>query len=379
MKYFHLTGLKQVEQKNYPIDILIGGESLQELKEVLAARGLLIFTLEPWEKPASTFGKYEIIVPYEQKDYSIVTYTDTSEKSIKRIFELGLKPKEAHSYDGSITQESFATTIKNIESKIKKEEQKKRTTEQERKKKQEHIYADKSIQDALKVVNNTIDRIDQLLNLGANLFDYKEKSDLISTSEELKKIRLGNNFQKIVTLLTQSQSLILADEEKIFKELENKKFFIDRNSRVTNIDVIQAYNDVSRAKEKSILKQTCTPKEQIYGLGGPITVFSLFFWKDFLYEFNQSKQNLTLIIANMIEYLLLRTCVIIACMQIFIGVGDAKAELLSYFPIIGRGGLLLFIYNHFHFKQLRAQIVWIIVVIACTIWGYWIIKNTFAF
>ncbi|MBO4203643.1 hypothetical protein J5893_02295 [bacterium] len=59
----------------------------------------------------------------------------------------------------------------------------------------------------------------------------------------------------------------------------------------------------------------------------------------------------------MIEYLLLRTCVIIACMQIFIGVGDAKAELLSYFPIIGRGGLLLFIYNHFHFKQLRAQIV----------------------
>lgn len=311
MKYYRLKGLKEVNKHTFPIDILVGGENPQELRGVLDGRNLLIFSLEPYDKPTSEFGKYEILVPFKDKEYPIITYTDTFEKSIRQLFQLGLKPKRANIADGSMTQEHIVAMIQAVEGEMQVEQQRQEALAQENQKKSTDAYGDKNIKAALKIINDNIDRIEQLLTLGANVFDYKEKSKLTSISEELKKIRLGNNFNKIVTLLTEAQQIILTNEEKIYKEIDDKKFFIDRNSRVTNIDIIQEYANITKAKEKVMLKQQPTPKEQVYAIGGFATVFSIFFRKDFLYEFNQSKHNLIPIIAQMSEYLLLRVCVII--------------------------------------------------------------------
>lgn len=311
MPYYHLKGLKEMNKHTFPIDILVGAESQEELKIVLEGWKMLILSLEIYEKPTSEFGKYEILVPFKEKEYPIVTYTDTFEKSIRQLFQLGLKPKRANIADGSMTQEHIVAMIQAVqeETKIEKDRQEVLTKEQEKKKTE--TYTDKSIKSALKIINDNIDRINQLLTLGANIFDPKEKAKLTLISEELKKMRLSNNLNKMVNLLTEAQQVILTNEERIYKEIEDKKFFIDRNSRVTNIDIIQEYANITKAKEKLILKQKATSKEQLYALGGPVTVFSLFFWKDLAYEFSQAKQRLLPIMTEMIEYLLLRTCVFI--------------------------------------------------------------------
>ena len=70
----------------------------------------------------------------------------------------------------------------------------------------------------------------------------------------MKRIRLGTNFNKMASIVLDTQILLKKAEEEIISTYDSKKFLIDKNSSVTNIDVLYEYFDSNRRLEKAKLQ-----------------------------------------------------------------------------------------------------------------------------
>jgi hypothetical protein len=120
----------------------------------------------------------------------------------------------------------------------------------------------------------------------------------------------------MVQLLMETQDRITAAENKVLKQLDDKKFLIDRHSNVTNIDVISEYAELTRAQEKSLLKQQLHFSENLYLSGKNITIFAKFFGKDLKAAFSSFQMFLPNML-GLLEYLVLVIIVILSAFWIF--------------------------------------------------------------
>ncbi|MDR2540758.1 MAG: hypothetical protein LBD11_03035 [Candidatus Peribacteria bacterium] len=276
--YFHLIGIKEKDGNQYQLDILIGGvKEVSEIREFLEARGVVSVSLEEYDKPPEEFGKIHMTVSFKEKEFSIVTFSDTVEKSIRYVFSLGLVPKNVMVTDGSVPEEEIQQQIQTIAKEYEAEHKHREDLQEGIKEKELKKYENKDIQHALKVINSNIDRIDQILLIGRTILGFDESKILTDISNELKKIRLGTNFNKMVQLLLDAQSHIAKAEDAVFLALDDKKFLIDRNSTVTNIDVITQYAELMRSEEKFVLKKPLTLTENLYVTAKQGMIFSVFF------------------------------------------------------------------------------------------------------
>ena len=53
--YFHLIGIKEKDNQQLQLDILIGGESISLIKEFLEHWGVVVVSLEEYDKPLEEF------------------------------------------------------------------------------------------------------------------------------------------------------------------------------------------------------------------------------------------------------------------------------------------------------------------------------------
>ncbi|GHW02331.1 hypothetical protein AGMMS50249_1170 [candidate division SR1 bacterium] len=379
MKYFHLIGLKELNGTTNQLDILIAGDDHARVKNALEKLGIIILSLDEYTKPALEFGKFEIILPYQEQEIHVITYSDTLEKSIRQMFDMGLKPQNAIVSDHSMTQEQIDKMIQDIQKEIDEKHAEIAKEQEESRKKEVKKYEDKAIKDALKIINNNIDRINQILFIGTNILSPIEKNKLKDFQDELKKIRLGSNFQKMVEILLQSQANIDTTENKVLKALDDKKFLIDRNSTVTNIDVIKQYNNIIKSTEKTIIKAPISTTEQIFAIGKDFTVRCIFFWKDFLDSAKKFTKHYISSIATMIEYLIECSIVIITIFWFITSAMQKPSNIMIYLTILGWSGLMIFIYNQCRLSKPIFQILGLILVAVCSVFGFNIIRNTFTF
>ena len=204
--------------------------------------------------------------------------------------------------------------------------------------KEKKKFENKDVKAALKVINSNIDRIDQLLFIGKGVLSGEEMKKLTDISNELKKIRLGTNFNRMAQLLLDAQRYLSVAEAKVLKALDDKKFFIDRNSVVTNIDVISEYSALVMAQEKSVLKKPLTNWESVYLVGKSGTVFARFFWKDLVHSLSSLPVLLPNII-SLLEYFTLVIIVVVIGLWIWMsltgGLSPDGSALFSYLPVFG--------------------------------------------
>ena len=331
--YFHLIGIKEKDTQQYQLDILVGGESLSSVKDFLEHWGVVVVSLEEYEKAPEEFGKISMIIPFDTVNISVITYTDTVEKSLRYAFALGLVPSNVKVSDGSVSEQEILALIAGISKEYEQKRKEWEQTQAEIQKQEVKKYENKDIKNALKVINSNIDRIDQMLFIGKGILGSDEMKKLVDISNELKKIRLGTNFNKMVRLLSDAQNHITKSENVVLKALDDKKFLIDRNSSVTNIDVISEYAELVKAEEKFVLKKPLTATESLYLSGKSATVFSVFFWKDLSQTFSSLSQLLPSTI-SLLEYL---TLSIIAIISGFFVVSPlmnySGEELIQYLPV----------------------------------------------
>jgi len=378
--YFHVIWLKEKNWEQAELDFLIKWWDENFIRDFLAVWGAVIVSISQYDWEAKDFGNIMLAVGYKNAEIQIIFPWEDLEERLYFFASLGLAPQVFNFMDNPIPEFQMKDMIKNVFIKIKEESQQLQAQQEQIQLAETKKYEERWMQDWLKSLNDNIDRMEQVLKVGIGILsgtDIKKLEDMIN---EMKKIRLWTNFNKMAEIVFDAHEFVLRMENQIFEALGDEKFLIDRNSYVNNIDVITETFKLSRAKDKMVFDQSkMDVTESVYSVLWPVAVFSQFIYKDFSNTVKSSSANeLFDVLMNLVEYFVLTVIIVLS-------ISWSLAPMIWYnfslyaLPAFGWLWLLVYLFNSLKLNKLRMKISAFVILA----WIYWygliLLKNTFVF
>ena len=378
--YFHLIWIKEKNWKQNDLDILLQWDNEDFIRKFLSYWGVVVVSLEEFKEDPSSFGNIKMVALYNDSEIEVFMKWENLSDSLYFLASLWLKPKDINFIDNPVNESEVRKLVDSTVQRIKEEDeiiqkQKDIETIKEQKK-----YEEKSIWEWLKAINTEIDRIWQILKAWEWVLLWSEIKHLEDYLNEMKKIRLGTNFNKMATLVVESHKLSKEAEEKIFNAYQNGKFLIDDNSYVTNIDIISESFESKMIREKSKLWTShLTTSESFQSFLWPVAVFLKLLWRDFVHTINDSSINeIFKIVMNLLEYLVLVWIFIFSLLRLVSPLFWLEKFSLYLLPAFWWLALLLYLFKNLGLKWVTAKIIWLIALVLVYWRGLILLLNTFS-
>ena len=195
----------------------------------------------------------------------------------------------------------------------------------------------------------------------------------------MKKIRLWTNFNKMANIVLDSNLLVKRIEERVISAYKDSWFFIDKNSFVSNIDVLKEYFYANRVSEKSKFQPaSLKPTESIYNVLWNSAIFLGLLRHDLTHKFyNVTVDELFMIVLNLVEYIVLCSIVVICLMRLFSPLLWYKFS-MYLLPAMWLLWLLIYLFNNLKLRWIMLNLVWFAVLVLI----YWrwlnLLLGTFA-
>ena len=378
--YFHLIWIKEKDWKKYDLDILLQWWDENFIRSFLSHWWVVVVSLTEYKEEPEAFWNVLIHLIYNEAEILLLSKGDDLWESIYFFMFLWLNLEKINFIKNPISEDDVkkiidSTLIKINEENKKFQEQQKLEEVKERKK-----YEESSIKDWLRIINLNIDHIEQVLKAWKWIISWNDAKKLDEYLNEMKKIRLWTNFNKMASLILDVHGLLKKVEEEIFKENDSYKFLIDKNSSVTNIDVLREYFYSNRISEKAKLQPAwLTTSESIENM----------FWRSALYLkllnrdiwYNRDKTSFEWffgIVINLIEYIIILVLVILSLLRLFGSVSWIGNFSIYLLPALWWLWFLVYLLNNLELKWVIPRIVWFAVLILIYWQGLTLLLNTFS-
>ena len=350
------------------------------IRGFLSNRWVVIVSLSEFKEDPLKFWNIIVNIDYSWSNIQLtIKWEDLSESTLF-VISLWLNPISINYSDNPIPEEQVKDIINTALSKVKEEDKKAKEQAEMEELKEKKKYEESWIEDWLKIINSNIDRIEQVVKAGKWVISWIEIKKLEDYGNEMKKIRLWTNFNKMAALVIDAQVLLEEAEKQIFAANEQNKFLINENSVVTNIDVLQEYLDYSMISEKTKLQSAwLSTNEMIVSTLWKNSIFLNLLKRDILHSFeNSSFGEFVDIIVDLLEFIVLLIIITISLSWLIgslIWVGNYSLYLL---PAMWRLWLLIYLFDSIELKWAIARIVWFIVLVL--VYRKWLVLllNTFA-
>ncbi len=378
--YFHLIWIKEKGWKQYEIDVLLNWWSENLIRDFLAHRWVVIVSLTEYKEDPKPFWNITMSVLYDNTEIQLLMPWEDLAERVYFVSFLWLAPQIANFVDNPIPDLQMKELIKSTFLKIKEENEKIKQEEEEEVLREQKKYEESNIKDWLRIINDNIDRIEQVIKAWQWVLSGQELKDLEDHLNDMKKIRLGTNFNKMATLVLDSHILVKKAEEQIFSTYDSQKFLIDKNSSVTNIDVLSDSFDTSRISEKAIFQPAwLTTNESIFHMLWSKGVFFKLLKHDILSTFESTSfEDFFTVVMNLIEYMVITATVVISLLWLFWPLVGYDKFSIYLLPAMWWLGLLLYMFNSLDIKKIIRKVVWFIVLAVIYWYGLLMLLWTFA-
>ena len=378
--YFHLIWIKEKNWNKFDLDLLLQWWDENFIRGFLSNRWVVIVSLSEFKEDPLKFWNIIVNIDYSWSNIQLtIKWEDLSESTLF-IISLWLNPVSINYSDNPIPEEQVKDIINTALSKVKEEDKKAKEQAEMEELKEKKKYEESWIEDWLKIINSNIDRIEQVVKAGKWVISWIEIKKLEDYGNEMKKIRLWTNFNKMAALVIDAQVLLEEAEKQIFAANEQNKFLINENSVVTNIDVLQEYLDYSMISEKTKLQSAwLSTNEMIVSTLWKNSIFLNLLKRDILHSFeNSSFGEFVDIIVDLLEFIVLLIIITISLSWLIgslIWVGNYSLYLL---PAMWRLWLLIYLFDNIELKWAITRIVWFVVLVL--VYRKWLVLllNTFA-
>lgn len=378
--YFHLIWIKENNWVQNDLDLLIQWWDESFIRKFLWHRWVVIVSINEFKEDAQSFWNIMISVLYENTEIQMLITGENLQDVAYLYTSLWLSLHFINFIKSPVSDWEVQEIIESASNRIQEEHERIKREQEEKELAEKKKYSESAIDDTLKIVNFEIDHIDQVIkawNWIVSLADMKKLEDLCN---ELKKIRLWTNFNKMAYLVLSAQKLTKKAEEEILSQSDWKVFLIDRNSITTNIDFISELSEFNRISEKSVVQSGwLTTSESIRNMLWLNSVFLRMLMKDFFHTFKESSiEECFWITMEFVEFIILIVIVLFSFLWLIdplFWIGKFSLYLL---PASWWLGLLVFLFNNLKLKWIMSKVVWFAVL--AIIYRYWLIllKGTFA-
>ncbi len=378
--YFHLIWIKEKDWKQHELDLLLQWEDDNFVRGFLSHWWVVIVSLNEFKENPKDFGALKMSVSYSNAVIDIFMPWEDLGESLYSMMFLGLNPTFANYLSDPIPEEEMNDIIASTSAKIHTVNQEIQEKKEIEEKKEQEKYEEAMIKDSLKVVNAEIDRIEQVIKAGDWVILWLEMKELEDYLNEMKKIRLWTNFNKMATLVFSAHELVKNAEDEIFKAYDAQKFFIDKNSSVTNIDVINDLFDSKRISEKGSLQaSSLTPGESVLNLLWPATVFLKLLKRDIVHTFKStSADEIFTVVMNLTEYFVLTGIIVLSILWLIAPLIWVQNFSLYFLPAFWRLALLIYLFNSLKLEWIIRKILWFLILVFFYRRGLILLLNTFS-
>ena len=123
----------------------------------------------------------------------------------------------------------------------------------------------------------------------------------------------------MASLVFSAHELVKNAEAEIFKAYDAQKFQIDKNSSVTNVNVIDDMFASKIISEKASLQaSSLSLGESVLSILGPVTVFLKLLKRDIVYTYkNSSVDEVFSVVMKLLEYMVLTMVIVLSILWLF--------------------------------------------------------------
>mgnify|MGYP001687208012 FL=1 len=279
--FFHLTGIKDIADRNYSLEFLIEGEDISSVKQFLADQKVIVLGLEHFTNEPQTFGSVYLDVESKKKVFRIVGKFDTLEEFLAYFVKLKLKVVDANSFVSPLEPQKVQSLLQQI---YHKQEEQERLYQQakEKKAKQARLnFQDKKLAMAYEAIDQIVSQIDQLLAIGGKNIPPMTLKNFDDMRGAINKLRLATNYDKIIEELHKAMNLIVETQDLLLWKLDAWKIFtVVPQSTITNIEVIREQTRLAKAKLLTALGAQLSGDEVMYSSLGYLKTFTQYLRKD---------------------------------------------------------------------------------------------------
>jgi len=377
--YFHLIWIKEKNWIKYDLNLLLQWWDEDFIRKFLANRWVVIVSINEYKEDPKSFWNIIVDITYESTNIQLIMPWDNLSEGIAFIISLWLRPSRMNLIENPISDEQMLNIINSTISKVEEEEEKIKKQEEFEDIKERKKYEERGIKDWLKVLNATIDHIEQLLKAGVWVLWWSEIKELENYSSEMKKIRLWTNFNKMASLVLEANNSIKHAEKEILDANAENKFLIDKNSAVTNIDILKEYfysnNVMWRAK---LLPASLTTTELIINTMWLKSVLFKLLRRDLSHSFEKYSFDYFFgITIKLLEFIVIVANITIILFWLIGPLFWMKTS-LYLLPAMWWLWLLLYLLQSLRLKWIITSIVWFLIL--ALIYWQWLklLLNTFA-
>lgn len=378
--YFHLIWIKEKDWKQHELDLLLQWDDENLVRGFLSHRWVVIVSLNEFKEKPEDFGAIKMSVLYNNAEIEILMKWEDLSEALYSMMFLELNPKSANYLNDPVPEEEMNNIIASTSSKIHAVNQEILERKEMEEKKEQKKYEEAAIWDSLKIVNAEIDRIEQVIKAWEWVILWLEMKELEDYLNEMKKIRLWTNFNKMATLVFESHALVKTAEAEIFKAYDSQKFAIDKNSSVTNIDVINDIFDSKRISEKWALQaSSLTTGESMLNMLWPATVFLKLLKRDIIHTFKTtSADEIFGVVMDMVEYFVLTAIIVLSILWLIAPLIWVNNFSLYFLPALWWLALLIYLFNSLKLEWIIRKILWFVILVFIYRRGLVLLLNTFS-
>lgn len=367
--FFHLTGIKDISEKNYTLELLIEWPDVSSVKHFLADQKVIILGLEHYTPEPKSFWNVYLDIQWWDQVFKIVGQFQKIEEFLSYVVKLKLKVIDANYFDSPLSSEKIQAML---QSAYHQEEQSEILIKKEKEKadKKERLnFKDKKLAKAYDAIDLVINQIDQLLSIGGKNILPTAKKKLDDMRWEISKLRLATNYDKILEELHKTMNFIVETQDFLLKELEAEKIFtIVPKSHVTNVEVIREQTKLAKARLLSSLWANLPNEDTMYVSLGYLKLFGEYLYKD-IHIASQNKLTLARYVFMGIELMLIFLLLEMVILSVFsepLGIGLSFQRfwmIFIYGSVLAR---LFRIANEYIHPQKLSHYVWLF------LWIIWI-------
>ncbi len=338
--FFHLTGIKDISDKNYSLELLIEGEDVSSVKQFLSDQKVIVLGLEYYTGKPEDFGTMYLDIEGKNQVFRIVGQLEKLEEFLSYVVKLELKVTNANYFLNPLDEKKVQSLIQTVNKQAEHQAQIKKQEKEKAEKKGRLNYNDKKLKKAYNAIDQIINQIDQLLAIGGRNIPPMTLKKFDDMRGEISKLRLATNYDKIIEELHKAMNLIVETQDLLLWKLESDKIFtIAPKSQVTNVEVIREQTRLAKANLLNALGAQLSREETMYVSLWYLKLFSQYLYKDIQF----ASQNRLLFVQQVfkgIELMLLFILIEMSILAVFANQLWIDLSLQRFWIIFIYGALL---------------------------------------
>ena len=297
--FFHFTGIKDISDKNYTLDLLIESEDISQIKEFLNFHKAITLLLEEYPGQAQDFWSVFLTIQHKDSQFKIITKFTNIQECLESVIPLELTIIEINDTKHPLSPIEYQDMIVKANQAYQNQLQAIKE-QQEKEKKSESSLSDPRLQKAYQAIEDILNQIEQVQAIWGNKIEPITRKKLEDMRWTISKLRLATNYDKIIEDLHKAMNLIVATQDFLLERLESDKVFsIFEWTQVKNTEIIREQTRLAKAQLLKALWAQLSREESMYVSLGYLKLFSQYLQKDLTFAF----QNKLPILKNLCKAL----------------------------------------------------------------------------